>query len=117
MEVTPINPDAEAPTFAEMREAGLMLIDTSVQKLAVYPGGGGCVVLKDQFLDGLEYHVIVDAKFVPALIAALTKAAAESEAKDAEVMAVVAAQWDEYDRRMQSAKVVILKPNGDASGA
>lgn len=121
---TPHFPDApaaytpsedEAPSFDEMRAGGCMIIDDSLQKLAVYPGGGGCVVLKEQHFDSPVHHVIVDEKFVPVLIAALTKAATESAEIEAQAMAVAVAQWEEYERLMKGAKLVLVQ--GGAAGA
>ncbi|WP_143694606.1 hypothetical protein [Variovorax sp. JS1663] len=74
-----------APTFDELREGGCMLIDDSLQKLAVYPGGGGNVVLMEQNFDSEVHHIVIDQDKVPALITALTKAQAEAAEAWAEV--------------------------------
>ncbi|MBT2322545.1 hypothetical protein J7E62_09325 [Variovorax paradoxus] len=73
-----IDSEDTGPTWAEMRGSGCMLIDT-MQKLAVYAGGSGAVILMEQsFDDAKPHYVVIDNDVVPKLIAALTKAQVES---------------------------------------
>ncbi|MDR6538849.1 hypothetical protein [Variovorax soli] len=87
-----------APSWDELREVGCVLIDDSLQQLAVYPGGGGNVVLMEQNCDSPVQFVVIDKDAVPALISALNKAQAEAAEAWAEVEkeieAITAAKGD-----------------------
>ena len=91
-----------APSWDELREGGCLLIDDSLQKLAIYAGGGGCVVLMEQNFDSPVHHTVIDHDKVPALIAALTKAQGEA----AEI-------WAEVEKEIAAAEAAI---GGVASG-
>lgn len=106
--------EEEAPTWDQMREGGCMVIDDSLQQLAVYPGGGGCVVLMEEHCSQLHF-IVIDHGLVPALITALTKAEVEAVEIDAQVTAQAHAEWKEHDRRMKLASLVVIK--GGAAGA
>jgi len=80
----------DAPTFDELREDGCMLIDDSTQRLAVYPGGGGNVILMEESFDSSVRHIVIDEAVVPSLIAALTKARTEA-----------AEAWAEAEREIE----------------
>lgn len=87
-----------APNWDQLREGGCMLIDNSLQKLAVYPGGGGNVILMEEDFDSEVRHIVIDQTVVPALIAALTKAQAET----AEAWAEVEKEIEAATRREQT---------------
>ncbi|PNG53199.1 MULTISPECIES: hypothetical protein [unclassified Variovorax] len=82
-----------APSWEDMRQGGCMLIDDSLQKLAVYAGGGGSVVLMEEDCDSDLRFVVIEHDKVPALVAALTKAQAEA----AEIWAEVEKEIEAYE--------------------
>ncbi|MGV3679791.1 MAG: hypothetical protein ACO1PM_08705 [Acidovorax sp.] len=85
---SPIYADDEAPpSWQDLRDDGALIIDTEHQKIAVYAGEMGDVVLASQELDDpVPRFNVLDRAVIPDLIAKLT--AAQTEA------ATIAAQWD-----------------------
>lgn len=82
----PIYADDEAPpSWQDLRDDGAMLIDDSNQKLAVYPGNLGAVVLASQeHNDPVPRFIVLDHGLIPELVAKLTKVQAEAAATSAD---------------------------------
>ena len=79
--------DEAAPTWEEMREDGRMLIDDEHQKLAVYPGSVGSVVLMSQeFQTGIHY-IALEPDEVSKLIEALGRSYIEANEISADLEA------------------------------
>lgn len=98
--------DVTGPTWDEMRGHGCMVIDDAMQKLAVYAGACGAVVLMEQHIDSPVHHTVIDHGMVPALITALTKA---------EVEAVEV--WKEIEADIEQMTAGLEEDKGGASGA
>lgn len=84
----PVCADDEAPpSWQDLRDGGAMLIDTEHQKLAVYPGDLGTVVLASQEEgDPVPRFIVLEHDFIPEVVARFTKVQAEA--------AAIAAEWD-----------------------
>lgn len=92
--------DEEAPpSWQDLRDDGAVLIDTEDQKLAIYPGGMGAVVMASQERDDpVPRFIVLEQDSIPQLIAALTKAQAEAEVVSADLDAQYAVYADQEAR-------------------
>jgi hypothetical protein len=68
------------PTWEQLRAEGGLLIDDAIQKLGIYIGAEGALVLMHADIsDQAPAHLVIDPSFAPTLSAALTKFAPEAE--------------------------------------
>ena len=75
------------PSWHDLRKDGPLLIDDNNQKLALYCGGEGAVVLATQEHDDpVIRFIVLDHSFIPDFAAALTKVHGQA--------AVLSAEWD-----------------------
>jgi len=75
------------PSWHDLRKDGPLLIDDNNQKLALYCGDTGTVVLATQEHDDpVIRFIVLDPSFIPEFVAALTKVHGQA--------AVLSAEWD-----------------------
>ena len=75
------------PSWHDLRKDGPLLIDDNNQKLALYCGDTGAVVLATQEHDDpVIRFIVLDPSFIPEFVAALTKVHGQA--------AVLSAEWD-----------------------
>lgn len=89
--------DNSPPTWAEMRENGSILVDEAYDKLAVYVGGEGHVVIAASQSELESEYMAVHCTNVPALIKALSEALPQAVEEDRQTQALWEAAEREYE--------------------
>ncbi len=91
------NEDSSPPAWAELREQGSILVDEAYDKLAVYVGGDGHVVVAAGQSELEAEYMAVHCSNVPALIKALAEALPQAVEEDRKTQALWAAAEREYE--------------------
>ena len=89
--------DRSPPTWADMREHGGMVVDKESDKLAVYVGGDGHVVVMFGPSEHAAEFVPVHCSDVPALIKRLTDALPQAVEDDRQAQALWEAAESQYE--------------------